>query len=101
MTMKTFVSNLPALSRKKTAYRRLFLNTGGGMSRDQEIVLADLRKFCRANSPTTAINPVTRTVDPIASAYYEGRREVWLRIMAHLHLEDRTIFNLQETTDGN
>jgi hypothetical protein len=29
-------------------------------------------------------------------AMAEGRREVFLRIMAHLHIEDRVIFNLNE-----
>lgn len=99
--LRDLTANALAVLRRKQAYRRLFLNQGGGMSRDQEIVLADLRKFCRANSPTTVVNPITRQVDPIASAYNEGRREVWLRLMAHLHLEDKTVFNLQETNDGN
>jgi hypothetical protein len=30
----------------------------------------------------------------------EGRREVWLRIMAHLHLEDRIVLNLNEDDNG-
>jgi hypothetical protein len=35
-------------------------------------------------------------VDPIASAKADGRREVWLRIMAHLHIDERVVFNLTE-----
>jgi hypothetical protein len=31
----------------------------------------------------------------------EGRREVWLRITAHLHIDERVIFNLNEEEKNN
>lgn len=86
---------LAKLRRRKYAYRRLFLGDDG-LSADGQVVLADLAKFCRANSSTAMVSPVSRSVDPIAMAMAEGRREVWLRILGHLHIDDRVIFNLNE-----
>lgn len=85
--------------KRRYAYRRLLQNEEGRLNADAEIVLADLAKFCRANSSTAVINPITRSVDPIASAKADGRREVWLRILAHLLIDDREVFNLTENQD--
>jgi hypothetical protein len=87
---------LARIRKRKYAYRRMFLGENGQKSADGQAVLADLAKFCKANQSTAVVSPISRTVDPIASALAEGRREVWLRIMAHLHIEDRVIFNLNE-----
>jgi hypothetical protein len=87
---------LARIRKRKYAYRRMFLGENGQLSADGQAVLADLAKFCKANQSTAVVSPISRTVDPIASALAEGRREVWLRIMAHLHIEDRVIFNLNE-----
>ncbi len=54
------------------------------------IVLADLRRFCKATRPTFVVG------DSHASALLEGRREVWNRINAYLHLEERQIYGLNE-----
>lgn len=53
-------------------------------------VLADLKKFCHAITPTADINNTNATY--IA----EGRREVWLRIQAYLNLSDEDVYNLVE-----
>lgn len=86
---------LAKLRRRRYAYRRLFFGENG-LNADGQIVLADLAKFCRANNSTAIVSPVSRSVDPIAMAMAEGRREVWLRLMAHLHIDERVVFNLDE-----
>ena len=86
---------LAKLRRRRYAYRRLFLGENG-VNADGQVVLADLAKFCRATSSTAVVSPVSRSVDPIATAMAEGRREVWLRLMAHLHIDERVVFNLNE-----
>jgi hypothetical protein len=86
---------LAKLRRRRYAYRRMFLGENG-LNADGQIVLADLAKFCRANNSTAIVSPVSRSVDPIAMAMAEGRREVWLRLMAHLHIDERVVFNLDE-----
>lgn len=78
------------LQARRAAYQAIFAPSGsvGPMA---EIVLADLRKFCRANTSTIMVSPVTRVVDPYASAVAEGRREVWNRIRSNLDLTDPQI----------
>lgn len=86
--------------RRKLAYRRTFLNIDGKLHNDADVVLTDLRRFCRATSSTATLSPISKSVDPLAMAMAEGRREVWLRIMAHLHLDERTVFNLTEPEEN-
>jgi dihydroorotase-like cyclic amidohydrolase len=99
--IRELTKNASNFLRRKSAYRRVFLHQDGGMSRDQELVLADLRRFCKANSSTIMVSPVSRSVDPIAMAMAEGRREVWLRLAGMLHIDEKTMFNLQDVNDGN
>ncbi len=99
------IGNLTAAVRRilnrKQAYRRVFMDASGNISRDGELVLADLRRFCRATSTTVHVSPISKQIDPLAMAMAEGRREVWMRVMAHLHLDEKQVFNLQEPNDGN
>ena len=66
------------------AYRATFNNPQGRK------VLADLRRFCRASVPTADVNNVHTTY------LLEGRREVFLRITAHLQLTEEDVFKLIE-----
>lgn len=63
------------------------------MNPEGERVLADLKRFCRANIPTADVN------NPNATYLMEGRREVFLRIMSHLQLTDDDVYNLMEKYD--
>lgn len=67
------------LRQRQMAYRQVF---AGPVA---ETVLADLAKFCRASE--SAFH-----VDPRVHALLEGRREVWLRIVQHLELEEQELF---------
>ena len=87
---------LDRILNRRRSYRLLFLDADNKPNRAAESVLADLRRCCRAQSSTAAVNPLTRSVDPLAMAMAEGRREVWNRIQAHLNLSDRDITHLQE-----
>ena len=84
--------------RRRQAYRALF-GAGNDLSPASRIVLSDLRKFCRATTSTTVVSQLTQKVDPIASAQAEGRREVWLRIMHHLHVSDADLYRLNDNED--
>lgn len=81
---------------RKQSYRRVFLDGDGNVGRDAEIVLADLKRFCRASSSTVVVSPVSKTIDPYAMALAEGRREVWNRLMSQLYLDERTVQKLNE-----
>jgi hypothetical protein len=65
----------------------------GDRARDREIVLADLRDFCRAGTTTFRL-------DPCDAARLQGRREVWLRISQHLNLDEAKVQKLVEIDDG-
>ncbi|MCE2660921.1 MAG: hypothetical protein LW854_22255 [Rubrivivax sp.] len=86
--------------RRKLAYRRTFMDAEGRLHPSAEIVLADLRRFCRATGSTMVLSPVSKTIDPLAMAMAEGRREVWMRLMAHLHVDEKQVFNLVEPSEG-
>ena len=64
-----------------------------------EIVLADLKRFCRAETSTAVVSPVSKAIDPLAMAMAEGRREVWNRIQQYLHMADREITQLKEENE--
>jgi len=74
----------PFVRYRQAAYRKTFENPEGRK------VLADLRRFCRATQPTADVNNVQTTY------LLEGRREVWLRILAHLQLTDEDVYKLIE-----
>ena len=82
------------LQRRRTAYRDLFLDERGEATRATRLVLADLRRFCRARTSTVTVSH--GRIDPLAMAVGEGRREVWNRIMQYINLDDRTIQALGE-----
>lgn len=99
--MSNITKSLLRIVTRKRSYQRTFLDQDGKPSPDAEAVLADLKRFCRVTSSTAAISPVTKSIDPLAMAMAEGRREVWNRIMAHLHLEDKTVLQLKEPDIGD
>ncbi len=81
---------------RRRQYRRLFLDGEGRLTPAAAAVLADLKRFCRAETSTVVVSPVSKTVDPLAMAMAEGRREVWNRIQQHLHLPEREVVQLEE-----
>ena len=70
-------------ARRWQAYRDLF-QPGGDLAPAADIVLADLREFCRARESTFES-------DPRLHALMEGRREVWLRIANALNLSEADV----------
>lgn len=88
--------NILNLLNKANAYKRIFLKDKQ-LTQDGRYVMEDLAKFCRANVSTTIVSPVSRVVDPIASAQAEGRREVYLRLKWHLNIDDADFMKIEET----
>ncbi len=84
------------LFRRKLAYRRSFMDPEGRLTSEAEIILNDLRKFCRVGKAPIQVSPVSRTVDPIGSALIAGRQEVFNRITQYLFVNEKQIFNLIE-----
>lgn len=80
--------------RRKLAYRRTFMDAEGRLTAEAEIILNDLRKFCRAGRAPIQVSPVSRTVDPIGSALIAGRQEAFQRIVEYLFVNEKQVFDL-------
>lgn len=83
---------------RRQAYRRLFMD-GDKLSRDAEVVIADLMKFCRYHQSITVVSPISRVTDVPASFQAEGRREVMARILDHVHADDADLLRLERNHD--
>lgn len=81
---------------RRQAYKNTFLDGKGKLSPEAKLILADLKRFCCATRPTIRVSPQSGMIDPIAMGVAEGRREVWNRMMANLHLDENLIINLFE-----
>lgn len=69
------------VQQRKRAYATTFTGVNG------DAVLKDLSRFCRANE--SCFHP-----DPRVHAVMEGRREVWLRILEHLNLNEDQLYHI-------
>jgi hypothetical protein len=89
------------LHRRAFAYRALFKTPGGDLGPAAEIVMRDLAHYCRANVTSLQYSKVTGMADPIATAFAEGRRDVYNRILGQLQLSPEHIERIahNRTTD--
>lgn len=90
------IDRIDKILRRRQAYRRLFLGDDGKLSPDAELVINDLARFCRLHRSTTVVSTVSRQTDVPATFQAEGRREVILRILGHLHVDDADLVRLTE-----
>jgi len=74
-------------------WRALFIGRDGKVHRSGEIVLADLRGFAFGNGTVFSS-------DPLMMARREGRREVFLRIVNYLNLDEDAVLTMMEIDDG-
>jgi hypothetical protein len=85
---------IASLYRKRDAYKRLFLDSDGKLRKDAEIVIRDLRRYCRRGGIIGYRDSLGR-VDPLSMANANGRREVYDRIARYLYLDDRAEVRLE------
>lgn len=81
--------------KRRLAYRQTFM-PGGISAPAQQLVLDDLRKFCRANTTPAVYSPIRGAIDPVATGIAIGRLEVWHRIAHHLHMSDADLYKIVE-----
>jgi hypothetical protein len=72
---------------------RLFFGENSLLKDDAQMVLSDLRDFCFARTSTFSN-------DALAMARREGRREVWLRLIGFLNLDEKQVQTMMEVDDG-
>lgn len=81
---------------KRRNYRACFMDDiGKTPTVPGEAVLMDLARYCYGHKTTTMVSS-NGTIDPIASAIAEGRRQVYLRILAMCQLPDSAILEALE-----
>lgn len=91
------LSQLRAMFQKRRgAYRALF---APGPAAD--IVLQDLKKFCRAATTPAVVSPVTQQIDPIATGIAIGRLEVYHRIAQYIHMGDADLYRVDNTGENS
>lgn len=67
--------------KKSRAYKNVF----DGSNEYTKEVIKDLKKFCRADTPTFTQG------DPHMTSLLEGRREVWNRIMKYIDISEEEL----------
>lgn len=72
---------------RKADYAQTFSSEAG------KRVLADLYRFCHMDQPSFAVNP-------FVTAFNEGQRRVFLRVMGVLRLTDADIRRMSMESDG-
>jgi hypothetical protein len=89
------------IHRKRAAYQRTFFGDFKKPHPHAAIVLGDLKRFCGVNRGGIVMSPVTRTADPIATAYRAGMRDVYLRIALYLELDETDIKEVTDHDSGS
>lgn len=83
-----------AIVPKRWLYGWLFRGENGELRRVGEHVLADLRGYCRGDEPSDF------DTEPLVMARRAGRREVFMRIINFLNLDEEQVQQLMELDDG-
>ncbi len=89
------MKNKAAMARA-VAYRRTFFGDTQAPHINGEKVLADLRRFAHIDDGGIVVSPVQRMTDPYATCYRAGLRDMYLRIVGHLGLDEATTFKPDE-----
>lgn len=87
------------ITKTRGAYRACFLDShSGSLTRAGELVMADLRQFCRANGSPAQLGQ-NGMVDPIATGIAIGRLETWHRLAQNLHISDADLYRMVEQSE--
>lgn len=81
---------------RQLSYKAIFLDKFGKVKPEAVYCLADLKRFCCADSTTVRISPKSGQIDPLAMAMAEGRREVFMRIQHYLRLDEQELLKMKE-----
>lgn len=84
-----------AKARRQAAYKNTFCGDTAAPHVSAQQVLADLRKFAHIDEGGLIVSPVTRMTDPHATCYRAGLRDMYLRIVAHLGIDESQPFTSQ------
>lgn len=75
------------LERKRVAYSKTFMGANGKPHMHAQTVLNDLRRVAGIDKGGIVVSPISRMVDPHATAYRAGQRDMYLRVVKMLGLD--------------
>lgn len=78
------------------AFSQIFLGPDGLPNRDGALVLGRMRELCHADTSTLKYTD-DGSVDPLASAAAEGRRDVWRMFQFYLNISDSELIEIDRT----
>lgn len=81
---------------KRLSFRECFLDPGGELTKAGAVVMRCMAKRAGAYQSSFKVSPISRQADPLAMAYAEGRRDMFLYFQAMLELPDREILQAME-----
>lgn len=84
------------LFNRAKATKKLLCDEYGELKPEALELLADLENFCRFSKSTAHVGLKFGQVDPLAMAIAEGRREVFLRILNQLNLNQQELLRLSK-----
>lgn len=98
--VKEITDRVRRLMRRMHNYAACFKTSPRGELTDAgAAVLADFARYCGAYDTTVKLSPVARTVDPIASAVAEGRRQAYLYLLKQIRLTPEAILTTMEDAE--
>ena len=86
------------MHRRASSYRALFLNADKDLGQAADVVMRDLARYCRSNTTSLQYSRITGMADPIATAFAEGRRDVYNHILGQLRLTNERIEQIATET---
>ena len=95
MSEDTLIQSVKRRLRVKSAFKECLMGQGADLHGAGADVMADLAQYCYALKTTTMVAKDGH-IDPIASAIAEGRRQVYLRILGHLKMNESVLIDQLE-----
>ena len=86
---------------RRLHYRDCFCDPSGELTVAGAFVIRDLARKSGAYRTTFKVSPVTRTADPLAMSYAEGRRSLFLELQAMLQLPDAEVLKALNEDNPN
>jgi hypothetical protein len=98
--VKEVTERVRRLLRRMHDYAACFKTSPRGELTDSGArVLADMARYCGAYDTTVKVSPISRSIDPLASAVAEGRRQAYLYLLKNIRLDPEAILTTMEDAE--
>ena len=98
-TIKRVSEQAHRILRRKLSYQECLMDSVGNYTIAGKYLLKDLARFCNVNKSSMVTN-LTGSTDPYATAFNEGKRAVYNRIIRSLNMNDEQIHKMYKELDN-